>query len=90
MRARVLKALAPQLTGELLAQGLEAALALEDEWYRAEALAVLARVVGFWEELKRFPVFDILILIGTFILPWLTAVVVFPTPPLLLVTAITR
>ena len=43
------------------------------------ALAILGRVVGFWEALRRFPVFDVLILMGTLILPWLTAFVVYAT-----------
>jgi hypothetical protein len=41
-RARALAALAPHLTGELLARGLEAALAIGDEVYRADVLAGLA------------------------------------------------
>ena len=42
-------------------------------------LAILARALGFWEELKRFPVFDVLILMGTLILPWLTAFLIAST-----------
>ena len=42
-------------------------------------LAVLARALGLWEELKRFPVFDVLVLMGTLILPWLTAFLIAST-----------
>ncbi len=42
-------------------------------------LAVLARLFGFWEELRREPVFDVLIVLGTLILPWLTAFVLYAT-----------
>src|SRR6266496_706094 len=41
-RARVLAALAPQLTGEMLQPAMEAALAIEDEHERVEVLAALA------------------------------------------------
>lgn len=43
------------------------------------ALAILGRTLGFWEELKRFPEFDALIVMGTLILPWLTAIVLYMT-----------
>ncbi len=39
-------------------------------------LAVFARWAGFWDEMKRFPIFDVLIVIGSLILPWLTAFVI--------------
>ena len=41
-RAAALAALAPQLTGELVREGLAAALAIRDEGFRAAALAALA------------------------------------------------
>ncbi len=43
------------------------------------AASVAGRAFGFWEELKRFPIFDVLILMGTLILPWLTAFVIYAT-----------
>ncbi len=39
-------------------------------------LAAFGAVAGFWQELKRFPVFDVLIVMATLILPWLTAVLI--------------
>ncbi len=42
-------------------------------------LALAGRAFGFWEELKQFPVFDVLITMGTLILPWLTAIVIYAT-----------
>jgi 4-amino-4-deoxy-L-arabinose transferase-like glycosyltransferase len=39
-------------------------------------LAAFGAVAGFWQELKRFPVFDVLIVMGTLILPWLTAILI--------------
>lgn len=43
------------------------------------ALSVAGRRFGFWEEMRRFPVFDVLIVMGTLILPWLTAFVIYLT-----------
>ncbi|MEP7293006.1 MAG: flippase activity-associated protein Agl23, partial [Chloroflexota bacterium] len=39
----------------------------------AIAFLIFARVKGWWRKLYRFPEFDVLIVIGTLILPWLTA-----------------
>ncbi len=43
------------------------------------ALSIVGRRSGFWEEMRRFPVFDVLIVMGTLILPWLTAFVIYLT-----------
>lgn len=43
------------------------------------AVSLAGRAMGFWKELKRFPVFDVLIVMGTLILPWLTAFVIYAT-----------
>ncbi|MBN1965986.1 MAG: TIGR03663 family protein, partial [Anaerolineae bacterium] len=43
------------------------------------AIAILARPLGFWDELRQLPVFDVLIVMGTLILPWLTAFVIYAT-----------
>ncbi len=42
LRPRPWAALAPHLTGDLLAEGLTVARAIKGEWYRAQALAALA------------------------------------------------
>lgn len=41
--------------------------------------SLAGRAFGFWDELKRFPVFDVLIIMGTLVLPWLTAFVIYST-----------
>ncbi|MBN2472806.1 MAG: TIGR03663 family protein, partial [Anaerolineae bacterium] len=47
------------------------------------AASVAGRAFGFWDELNKFPIFDVLIVMGTLILPWLTAFVIYATgaPP---------
>ena len=40
------------------------------------ATIIFMRVVGIWRKLYRFPEFDVLIIMGSLILPWLTAVVI--------------
>lgn len=43
------------------------------------AASLAGRAFGFWKELKRFPVFDVLIMMGTLVLPWLTAFAIYAT-----------
>lgn len=41
--------------------------------------AVAGWMFNFWQELRRDPVFDVLIMMGTLVLPWLTAFAIFAT-----------
>ncbi len=43
----------------------------------AAALAVAGRLMGFFDKLKAFKVFDVLMIMGSLILPWLTAIVIY-------------
>ncbi len=42
-------------------------------------VALAGRAFRFWDELKSLPIFDVLIVMGTLILPWLTAFVIYAT-----------
>lgn len=43
------------------------------------AFLVLARQRGWWRKLYRFAEFDVLIVMGSFTLPWLTAIILRAT-----------
>ncbi len=38
---------------------------------------IYAKVKGYWREVRHFPEFDVLLIMGSLILPWLTAVFIF-------------
>ncbi|MBC7809979.1 MAG: TIGR03663 family protein, partial [Burkholderiales bacterium] len=80
----------PEATAEQVAPGDEAVAAtttismlpIAAEWVVGVIIVLLVLAswrIGLWNELNRFPEFDFLILMGTLVLPWLTAIILVMT-----------